>query len=1225
MVSSIFQTLRRPRAGLVLAFLVTVGCGTDAVVDPGTQPSADTTIAEDLTADGTVDLDGLGADATATTDITVTDIDPTDAQPLDTAADATETADAVDTTSDDATQTDAVTDAPDVGCTSDEACTLAVLLAPCQVAYCGNDGQCATKPEVNGTTCDDSQPCTLDDVCNAGTCVGLDKVCNDGNPCTMDACSITTGNCLGLPVGGQCSDGNACTTGDFCQDGGCIGKVPLPCDDQNPCTDDACAPATGCTATPRTGDCTTGDACFSGSTCVDGVCSGGTAKVCDDQNACTSDSCDPKTGACVFEKLNLGACDDGDACTDPDVCAAGVCAGGKIGCEDNNPCTADGCDAKTGCTHTAIAGACDDGSVCTTGDACSQGKCTGAAKVCDDANPCTSDTCDAKTGCVATPNNDPCDLGTVCQTGQCQASKCVSIAQKTCNDGNPCTTDTCDAKNGCVTANVAEGAACGQSDACNAMPTCKVGTCAPGAKTDCGDGNPCTTDACDPKQGCMWTGNTLPCNDGNACTAGDACSGGKCKSGAPVDPSIGCDDQNGCTTDTCDPSVGCVHTNTTAACNDGNACTTKEACLGGKCTGGTVETCADGKDCTVDQCDTKTGACSWLGKVGPCEDGNPCTLGDTCKAGGCQAGPGAPTCDDQNPCTTDSCDPATGKCVFANNTTGCDDSNACTNSDACAGGKCAGKLAVTCDDGNVCTDDGCNPASGQCEFLSNTAKCEADPCTGADQCVQGKCIAGTKTDCNDKNPCTNDSCNPLNGKCEYAAVVDNSPCDDAWACTFKSSCQVGVCQPANGCSVFAESFACANNGAGWTLDKPANRAVVWGVDMLPVVPSQATYQCSLNFNDGKDYCDTTTGVNCQMPTGAAQSPTIDLSAAPGMPVVTFDQYLDLDTFETTNDKPQVTVWDAKANTLLSSHQLTSTANEQKKWTQVTLTVPAAAGKLVYLKFQIVQGGATSSTYNTGVGWYVDDLFVSTSTGGEVCGDGADNNGNGLADCADPACKGHPTCPEICDDKVDNDQDGATDCQDVKCSGTTFCGKVLGSDDFACDDAAWVSQNSSPPVVWAVDGSPGSVPPVTGKCTLNYNNGVDYAAASEPNAGLATWTQALDATGLSQVTAQFWVYQHTENAGFVDFDRIWLQTSTDDFQGCCGATPTCGIAPALCNTTGTRTLLVPVDVREKWVKIQHDLSYFAGKKFKLRWRFSTGDGLYNAYPGVFVDDLKLYGK
>ncbi|MEC9073013.1 MAG: hypothetical protein VX938_11555, partial [Myxococcota bacterium] len=72
---------------------------------------------------------------------------------------------------------------------------------------------------------------------------------------------------------------------------------------------------------------------------------------CDDASPCTKDTCE--SGFCVNMPFE-GICDDGDACTENDLCAAGVCAGVSVGeshCDDGNDCTADSCDAKAGCRN----------------------------------------------------------------------------------------------------------------------------------------------------------------------------------------------------------------------------------------------------------------------------------------------------------------------------------------------------------------------------------------------------------------------------------------------------------------------------------------------------------------------------------------------------------------------------------------------------------------------------------------------------------------------------------------------------------------------------------------------------------------------------------------------------------------------------------------------------------------------------------------------------------
>src|SRR6185436_20565896 len=102
---------------------------------------------------------------------------------------------------------------------------------------------------------------------------------------------------------------------------------------------------------------------------------------------------------------------------------------------------------------------------------------------------------------------------------------------------------------------------------------------------------------------------------------------------------------------------------------------------------------------------------------------------DTCAEGTCQ--PGFPTiCDDGNVCTTDSCDPKTGICDFADNTGSCSDGDACTAGDTCGGGTCHPGTVVVCNDNNVCTTDSCNPATGTCAFVGNTNACnDGSACT----------------------------------------------------------------------------------------------------------------------------------------------------------------------------------------------------------------------------------------------------------------------------------------------------------------------------------------------------------------------------------------------------------------------------------------------------------------------------------------------------------------
>src|SRR5881296_3709566 len=109
------------------------------------------------------------------------------------------------------------------------------------------------------------------------------------------------------------------------------------------------------------------------------------------------------------------------------------------------------------------------------------------------------------------------------------------------------------------------------------------------AGAPCASPTPClTATTCDGAGVCGGGTPTLAaCNDGNACTTADTCAGGVCVGG----PASNCNDANVCTDDSCDPATGCVNTPNTAACTDGNACTTADTCAGGVSVGGPPPFC----------------------------------------------------------------------------------------------------------------------------------------------------------------------------------------------------------------------------------------------------------------------------------------------------------------------------------------------------------------------------------------------------------------------------------------------------------------------------------------------------------------------------------------------------------------------------------------------------------------------------------------------------------
>ncbi len=494
---------------------------------------------------------------------------------------------------------------------------------------------------------------------------------------------------------------------------------------------------------------------------------------CDDGEVCTIDTCDSVSGQCVHTPWS-GPCDDDDACTDGDKCSIGKCKSGKSKqCTDNDPCTADTCVAGE-CTHKALdESACDDGNACTTTDKCVNGVCSGTTKSCDDNNPCTVDSCSKSTGSCSNQQQDGalCDDGNVCTVGDiCQAGKCAT-AQKVCNDGNPCTSDSCDPQLGCVFTDSQGGDSCEDSDPCTIGDKCINAACQPGPKKTCDDNNICSNDWCDKTTGdCQHAiSGQIYCSDNDACTFQDVCLGTACK-GTPKN----CDDGNACTEDVCTAQGGCDHKASSGACDDGNPCSVGDTCKGGLCSG-TLKTCDDNNICTTDSCSYVSGSCTYTPYNGnPCDDKNSCTVKDTCIQGQCFGD--ALVCDDQNPCTTEFCNQATGNCTVTllSDNIQCSDSNNCTLGDTCKSGVCVGK-SKNCDDGNPCTSDSCPPATGQCanKTVADGIACnDGSNCTTGDTCNGGSCVGITKN-CDDNNKCTSDACDASNGKCKNEPFI---PC-----------------------------------------------------------------------------------------------------------------------------------------------------------------------------------------------------------------------------------------------------------------------------------------------------------------------------------------------------------------------------------------------------------------------------------------------------------------
>ena len=444
------------------------------------------------------------------------------------------------------------------------------------------------------------------------------------------------------------------------------------------------------------------------------------------------DPCKPTqclTGVCTPVPL-LGACDDGDACTTLTTCLAGACVGPALNCDDDYACSLDLCDTKLGCYHKAI-------------------------------EPC---------GVFSLPYEATFTCGATANSYWFRDGPPMPGAVNWAIDGTPgvptpfspdCALN---CNNGTSTACVA-----GQTkyDVAATSPLIdltkfKLGTPIKTRMQYAGTWQPAQGEAfvveMQPLGAKTWTLLTtlaptpawqlvafeltpwaalqlrMRVRFSSACQSGAGAGSGpfvddfevfdaSCKQASQ------CNDDNPCTDDSCELSTGVCQAvpNSGPKCDDGNLCTLSDSCVNGQCLGG-AKLCNDGKPCTLDSCDPVSGTCGATPAAASsvCSDGQSCTTGDTCQSGNCvgTAKLDGSACSDGNPCSLDdSC--TSGVCKAAGSEadgTGCTDGNPCTAGDSCSAGVCQGGKNA-CDDGDACTQDVCTAVGSVGKTCGHTKSC----------------------------------------------------------------------------------------------------------------------------------------------------------------------------------------------------------------------------------------------------------------------------------------------------------------------------------------------------------------------------------------------------------------------------------------------------------------------------------------------------------------------
>jgi hypothetical protein len=197
------------------------------------------------------------------------------------------------------------------------------------------------------------------------------------------------------------------------------------------------------------------------------------------------------------------------------------------------------------------------------------------------------------------------------------------------------------------------------------------------------------------------------------------------------------------------------------------------------------------------------------------QDGIACDVDDNCLNHHCEGGTCcAVQCDRPAECqTSEAASCKDGKtCTYAAlpNGTACDDARACRIGSVCDGGKCTGGIALDCDDENPCTDDSCEEPVGCLNYNHQRACDDQDPCTLNDACSVGSCSGDAKRCEASVDACNVGSCDPESGECGRMARPDGTLCNDANSCSAGERCEAGTCNAAlSSCGLHATACSSA--------------------------------------------------------------------------------------------------------------------------------------------------------------------------------------------------------------------------------------------------------------------------------------------------------------------------------------------------------------------------------------------------------------------------------
>ena len=468
--------------------------------------------------------------------------------------------------------------------------------------------------------------------------------------------------------------------------------------------------------------------------------------------------------------------------TSPAVCQPGT----TVNCDDANVCTDDSCNAASGCVHTNNTNACDDGNACTVGDTCRGGLCSGGTTA--PVEYIVNGGFEAGTG-VTTCDSNPFQRDSWTGTGS-------AIQHAACGWTGPSITVSLGypAGNSPGTISQTFAATPGPGTLSYQHGTPFGGSCSYTVTFGPSNTVVAVTNVLLPAALANASTVAVPAGTTSVTFGNAACVGNTLVEFDNVSLMAGaatvvdCNDLNVCTDDSCDPAAGCVHANNTGFCNDGNHCTVLDTCRGGVCGGGTsapverlvnngFETGAGATDCSANAFQRD----SWTG-TGSAIQHSGCgwTGAGITVSLGFPAGNSPGTISQTFAAT-----PGPGTLSYQHGTPF---GGSCSYTVTFGPSNTVVPVNAALPSGLIAAATIAVPAGTTSITFDNVA------CSGGSflQLDNVSLTAGVSAflDCNDLNVCTDDTCDPATG---CVNTNNLSACNDGNVCTVGDSCRGGVC------------------------------------------------------------------------------------------------------------------------------------------------------------------------------------------------------------------------------------------------------------------------------------------------------------------------------------------------------------------------------------------------------------------------------------------------